>query len=85
MSKNVSLGLYYDEFIEMRVKAGRYASASEVVREGLRLLEQKEVSDSERLTLLRRLIQAGFRSGEPIDGDDVFFELNTLENTCEGS
>jgi antitoxin ParD1/3/4 len=85
MGKNVSLGSYYDEFIETRVKAGRYASASEVVREGLRLLEQKEVSDGERLILMRKEIQAGFSSGEPIDGEDVFSKLNTLAKTYEGS
>jgi len=85
MSKNVSLGSYYDEFIERRVKTGRYASASEVVREGLRLLEQKEASDVDRLALLRSEIEAGFNSGDPMDGEAVFSELNALAKTHEGS
>ncbi|MEE4259876.1 MAG: type II toxin-antitoxin system ParD family antitoxin, partial [Bacteroidales bacterium] len=44
MSKNtsISLGSYFDEFIHRRISEGRYKNVSEVVRAGLRLLEDEE-------------------------------------------
>ena len=44
MAKNTSilLGEYFDEFINKQVKAGRFSSASEVVRAALRMFEQEE-------------------------------------------
>jgi antitoxin ParD1/3/4 len=49
MAKNTSilLGAYFDEFIQRKVKSGRYTSASEVVREALRLFEQHEKREEE--------------------------------------
>jgi antitoxin ParD1/3/4 len=41
---NVSVGARWEEFIEQIVKEGRYGSASEVVREGLRLVEEREAA-----------------------------------------
>lgn len=61
MSKNtsISLGSHFDEFIAQQVAAGRYASASEVVRAGLRKLED----DNHKLETLRSLIHEGIASG----------------------
>ena len=57
MAKNtsVSLGDHFENFIDGRAKAGRYSSASDVVRAGLRLLEQEEI----RLDLLRQTLAVG--------------------------
>ncbi len=54
MAKNTSitLGSHFDEFISERVKNGRYGSASEVVRAGLRLLETTET----KLETLRAML-----------------------------
>lgn len=61
---NVSLTSKFDAFVEEQVATGRYRSASEVVREGLRLLEVREA----RLAYLRSSLKAGqdsgFESGE---------------------
>lgn len=40
---NVSVGSYWEEFVGKLVATGRYGSASEIMREGLRLVEQREV------------------------------------------
>ena len=61
MAKNtsISLGDHFDEFISAQLKSGRYGSASEVVRAGLRVLEDMEA----RRERLRQLLEEGERSG----------------------
>jgi antitoxin ParD1/3/4 len=61
MAKNtsISLGSHFDEFIAQQLKTGRYGSASEVVRTGLRLLEESET----RRQRLRLLLVEGEQSG----------------------
>lgn len=61
MAKNtsVSLGSHFDQFIARQVAEGRYGSASEVIRAGLRKLED----DNQKLETLRTLIQEGIASG----------------------
>jgi len=61
MARNTSitLGPHFDEFIATQIKNGRYGSASEVVRAGLRLLEETEG----KLERLRRLLDEGEQSG----------------------
>jgi antitoxin ParD1/3/4 len=52
-TRNVNLTEHFDRFIEAGVTSGRFSNASEVVREGLRLLEQREKEDSAKLEWLR--------------------------------
>lgn len=61
MSKNtsVSLGNYFDQFVQSSLVTGRYKNASEVIRAGLRLLEEEE---SKRIAL-KNAIQEGLDSG----------------------
>jgi antitoxin ParD1/3/4 len=61
MAKNtsISLGDHFDSFISHQLETGRYGSASEVVRAGLRLLEESE----SKLTALRRMLTEGEQSG----------------------
>ena len=61
-TQTLSLGEHWNSFIESRLKTGRYASASEMVREGLRLLEEKE-ADS-KLEALRQALIEGEESGD---------------------
>ena len=61
MSKNTSitLGNYFDQFIQSTLREGRYKNASEVVRAGLRLLEEEE----QKIIALRHAIEEGINSG----------------------
>jgi len=65
MSRNtsISIGTYFDNFIQNRISAGRFKNASEVVRAGLRLLEEEET----RIIALREAIQEGIESGIAYD------------------
>lgn len=67
MAKNTSiaLGEHFATFVEEQVSRGRYGNASEVVRAGLRLLEEREA----KLKALRVAIEEGLESGpaEPFD------------------
>ncbi|PCK09221.1 MAG: type II toxin-antitoxin system ParD family antitoxin [Alteromonadaceae bacterium] len=61
-TQTLSLGEHWNSFIESHVKKGRYSSASELVRDGLRLLEEKE-ADS-KLEALRSALIEGEKSGD---------------------
>jgi antitoxin ParD1/3/4 len=67
MSKNTSitLGNYFDQFIQSILREGRYKNASEVVRAGLRLLEEEE----QKIIALRQAIDEGINSGLDEDFD----------------
>ena len=61
MSKNtsISLGNYFDQFVQSQVSEGRYKNVSEVIRAGLRLLENEE----SKAAALKNAIQEGIDSG----------------------
>lgn len=59
-TRNINLTEYLDRFVETGVTTGRYGNASEVVREGLRLLEQREQEEQAKLEWLRKAAQEGF-------------------------
>lgn len=67
MSKNTSVpvGDHFADFIERLVQAGRYESSSDVVRAGLRLLEEQEL----KIERLRDALIEGEQSGEPVPFD----------------
>jgi len=61
---NVSLTPYFEEFVQNLVGSGQYHSASEVIRDALRLLKEREDNSAERKKVLKALIRAGVESGE---------------------
>lgn len=73
---NVSVGERWEGFVENVVKAGRYGSASEVVREGLRLVEERE----QKLMALRAHIQAAIAGGgEHTDEEAAAYVASRLD------
>ncbi len=70
---NVSLTPDLEQFIQAKVETGLYQSASEVIREGLRLLQERDMFHTMKLQALQAEIQKGIDSGEstPLDMEDV--------------
>ena len=70
---NVSLTSELEKYVSEKVASGLYHSASEVVREGLRLLKDQDALRAMRLNDLRQQIQQGIDSGDsqPLDIEDV--------------
>jgi len=62
---SISLGNHFESFIEETISEGRFTNASEVVRAGLRLLEEEE----NRVVALRRAIKEGLESGRAVNFD----------------
>ncbi len=71
---SVSLGDYFENFVDSKVSEGRFSSASEVIRAGLRLLEEEE----NKLVALKNAIQEGIESGIE-EGFDSHKHLESLK------
>lgn len=71
---SVTLGEHFDKFVVEKINEGRFQSVSEVVRAGLRKLEEDEA----KLMALRRKLQAGENSPlvENFDGEDFLAEMH---------
>ena len=70
---NISLTPHLESLVKTKVESGLYNSASEVMREALRLLEERDQLNTLRLEALRRDIQEGIDSGEtsPLDMEAI--------------
>ena len=70
---NISLTKELEELVQMKVKSGLYTSASEVIREALRLLQEQDKIQEMKLETLRAEIQKGMESGDstPLDMEDI--------------
>ncbi len=76
---SISLGNYFDQFVSSQVSAGRYNNVSEVIRAGLRLLENEE----SKVIALRHAIQEGLSSPrvENFDFDENLKKLKSEKRT----
>lgn len=76
-TRNIVLSQQQHELVEQLVASGRYQNASEVLREGLRLLEQRDAEDAARLATLRAAADRGWAdvaAGRYVDVDDADLE-----------
>lgn len=65
-TRSVTLTDRFDDFIDNGVSSGRFTDASEVVQEGLRLLEQRQVEDEAKLAWLRGTTQEAFAAFDAV-------------------
>jgi antitoxin ParD1/3/4 len=75
MPSSYAVGEHFERFIRQQVEGGRYASASEVVRDALRLLEQHEQQRIAALTALREEVKKGLASGRGKSAEEVLDRL----------
>lgn len=78
MGSNRVLGKHFDRFVGEEVKSGRYGSEDEVLRAGLRLLEQREHMRLKKLAELDRLLAEGLAeldAGQGIPAEQVFADV----------
>jgi antitoxin ParD1/3/4 len=83
---NVSLGQKWEQFVENKVNSGDYQTASEVLRDGLRLLEKeallKQISVGSLAELETKLLEAAasLDAGKGVDAKQVFARLRQRKN-----
>lgn len=77
MPTSVALSPHFETFIRQQVDSGRFNNVSEVVRAGLRLLEEREAEQAAKLQALREAIAVGLASGPDLSEEEVFDELET--------
>jgi antitoxin ParD1/3/4 len=75
MPTSVALNPHFETFVRAQVDSGRFNNVSEVVRAGLRLLEDHERDSELKRAELRSAIDAGLNSGPSRDADAVFDRL----------
>lgn len=86
MPSSYNLGSHYEDFLRKLVDSGRYASASEVMRDSLRLLEQREEDRALELEKLRREYALGKASGEAEEIDPhEFIRSLKAESRSDGA
>jgi antitoxin ParD1/3/4 len=78
MATSYSIGKHFEAFIERLIASGRYSTASEIIRDGLRLIEEREQGREAKLEWLRAAIQEGLDSpSEEVDIKEWIEDVKT--------
>ncbi|MFB9948891.1 type II toxin-antitoxin system ParD family antitoxin [Rhizobium puerariae] len=75
MARSFTLGDHFDKFVDTQLQTGRFNNASEVIRAGLRLLEEQAEERQLRVEEIRRSIEESRAGGKTIPADKVFDAL----------
>ncbi len=75
MARSFTLGDHFDEFVDAQLRTGRFNNASEVIRAGLRLLEEQAEERQFRVEEIRRSIEQSRADGRTVPADKVFEAL----------
>lgn len=73
MSTSIALSPHFERFIQEQISSGRYNNVSEVIRAGLRILEEKEQQRQQEV--LQAAVLSGLNSGDGKPADEVFSRL----------
>jgi antitoxin ParD1/3/4 len=77
MATSYSIGKHFESMIESLIESGRYSTASEIMRDGLRMIEEREERRKAKLETLRAEIQKGFDSGPMEEVGDMFARIKS--------
>lgn len=77
MATSYSIGKHFEDMIAGLIEDGRYATASEIIRDGLRLVQEREERRKAKLEALRAEIQKGIDSGPAEEVGDMFERIKT--------
>lgn len=77
MPSSYALGDHFEEFMSDLIESGRYNSKSEILRDGLRIIEDREKSRALKFDALKAAIEEGLNSGEAVPAASAFSELKS--------
>jgi antitoxin ParD1/3/4 len=77
MATSYSIGKHFEDMIDGLIKDGRYATASEIIRDGLRMVQEREERRKAKLEALRAEIQKGIDSGPAEEVGDMFERIKS--------
>jgi antitoxin ParD1/3/4 len=80
MPRSFALGSHFENFIDEQLRSGRYNNASEVVRDGLRMLEDRENLRQIKISEIRRSIEESRQDGRTTPVDEVLIRLEAKYN-----
>jgi antitoxin ParD1/3/4 len=73
-TRNINLTGHYNDFVSISINSGRFKNASEVIRAGLRLLEEEESTKQEKLKALKAITEQAFNSMDKGDFSTLSFD-----------
>lgn len=88
VTRNIALTPHFDRYVKSKVDSGRYQSASEVVRESLRLMERHEQERQRGIARVQEKIRSGYEqleSGDTFDPDEVLAEIKSMSKAARAS
>ncbi len=77
MTTSVALSPHFERFIQQQIESGRFGNVSEVIRAGLRLLEEHQQRHVAQIHELRAAVSEGMASGEGTAAEEVFDRLES--------